>query len=131
MHTALRSVLYSDMFDMAKWSAETLSFGWPKDRRPSIHEGPMASSDEVVSSKEWRNLMIEGQGGEKKLLGVEMEAGGVCAAAERLRVPVCMLRVISDKADPSKTDNNWRPLGMKTLSNLIERLPFGKVLKLV
>lgn len=128
MHEALCNVLLSDVFDRNKWSTDALKHGWPADRRPSIHSGPMASSDEVVSSDQWRTMMIEGQGGERKLLGVEMEAGGVCAAAERARVPVCMLRVISDMADPSKADNEWRTLGMRTLASLIERVPFAEVL---
>ena len=132
MNDALDRVMHSELFDMTRWSNEACEkFEWPAGRRPSIHSGPMASSDEVVSSKQWRNIMIDGQGGEKKLLGVEMEAGGVCAAADRLRVPYCTPRVISDNADPSKADDRWRPLGMKTLANLIEQLPLGEVLKLV
>ncbi|MFT8245553.1 hypothetical protein [Roseomonas sp. BN140053] len=131
MHDGLTRVMHSHLFDIDAWSNEAVQLGWPKDRRPSVHSGPMASSDEVVSSKEWRNLMIEGQGGDRKLLGVEMEAGGVCAAAERLRIPISMLRAISDKADPSKADDNWRPLGMRTLASLLERLPFREVLELV
>jgi len=130
MHDALARVLQADVFDKNKWSTEACGLGWPDDRRPSIRSGPMASSDEVVSSDRWRAMMIEGQGGETKLLGVEMEAGGVCAAAERAGVKVCMLRAITDMADPSKTDNHWRPLGMKTLASLIERVPLGRVLDL-
>lgn len=88
----------------------------------------MASVDEVVSSNKWSGLMLEGPGGEKKLLGVEMEAGGVCAAAEHARVPVCMLRAISDNADPSKADDGWRKRGMGTIALLLERLPLDEVL---
>jgi nucleoside phosphorylase len=89
MNDALARVLHSDVFDSAKWSNDACElFEWPRDRRPSIHSGPMASSDDVVSSDRWRTMMIEGQGGDTKLLGVEMEAGGVCAAAERARVEV-------------------------------------------
>jgi nucleoside phosphorylase len=128
MNEVLWNVLNSHLFDMNKWSIEASDLGWPKDRRPSIHSGPMASADEVVSSNQWRTMMIEGKGGEPKLLGVEMEAGGVCAAAERARVPVCMLRVISDMADPSKKNNEWRPRGMRTLAHLIGRVPFVDVL---
>jgi nucleoside phosphorylase len=77
MNDALTRVLNSDVFDRAKWSNDACElFEWPKDRRPSIHSGTMASADEVVSSDRWRTMMIEGQGGETKLLGVEMEAGG-------------------------------------------------------
>ncbi len=128
MHDALVRVIQSDHFDQNGWSTAALEFGWPSDRRPSIHYGPMASSDEVVSSEEWRKKMLEGQGGETKLLGVEMEAGGVCATGRRRDVPVCMLRVISDNADPSKADDQWRALGMKTLSALLLRLPLSEVL---
>jgi nucleoside phosphorylase len=62
-----------------------------------------------------------------KLLGVEMEAGGVCAAAEKYSVKVCMLRAVSDNADPSKGDDKWRTIGMKALARLLAKLPFDAV----
>ena len=133
MSDALQRVLGSDVFDRQAWIKEALEssqFDWPEDRRPSIHSGPMASSDEVVSSDRWRGLMLEGTGGDKKLLGVEMEAGGVCAAADRYRVPYCMLRAISDKADPSKADNSWRKRGMGTIALLLDHLPLDQILEL-
>jgi nucleoside phosphorylase len=130
MDEALSRVLQST-FNVRDWSAAACDLGWPQDRRPSIHYGPMASADEVVSSAKWRNMLIEGQGGEKKLLGVEMEAGGVCASATLHRVPVSMLRAISDQADPSKADDKWRALGMNTLADLLHNLPLKQVLQLV
>lgn len=131
MDRALEQVIGSDTFDENKWSTEACGFGWPSDRRPSIHYGPVASVDEVVASDEWRKKMLSGEGGESKLLGVEMEAGGVCAAAVHEKVPFCMLRVISDQADPSKTDDKWRSIGMRTLALLVAQLPLAEVLEQV
>jgi nucleoside phosphorylase len=129
LSSALEAVVNSDRFDIPAWSTDALKFDWPADRRPSIHFGPVASADEVVSSDSWRNVMLDGKGGHEKLLGVEMEAGGVCAAAERHRIPVCMLRVVSDQADPAKADNSWRRRGMRTLACLLLRLPMTSVLE--
>jgi nucleoside phosphorylase len=130
MNDSLSRVIQSDAFDDKEWSFEACGLGWPDDRRPSIKYGLMASADEVISSDTLRIRMLEGAGGEKKLLGIEMEAGGVCAAADRRRVPYCMLRVISDQADPSKTDNEWRKLGMETIAHLLVKLPLDEVLRL-
>ncbi len=46
-------------------------------------------------------------------------------------VVLMAVRVISDNADPSKGDDKWRELGMKTLANLISKLPLTEVLKSV
>lgn len=124
MSDALSRVIRA--FDTRSWSNEACDLGWPDDRRPSIHYGLMASADEVISSNEWRARMLDA---DDKLLGIEMEAGGVCAAAERARVPYCMLRAISDQADPSKADNEWRKLGMQTIAHLLQRLPLEEVLR--
>lgn len=127
--TALRAVLSSDEFDEDDWSADAWKkHDWPKDQRPSLHFGPLASVDEVIASKPWRERML---GGHDKLLGVEMEAGGVCAAARRAKVPCSMLRVVSDNADPSKADDQWRKRGMRGLANLISRLPMEKVFEAI
>lgn len=106
-------------------------FGWPKNRRPSVWQGPLASADEVVASDDWRKNILTGKGGDPKLLGVEMEAGGVCAAARKFNVPVSMLRVISDQADPSKADDNWRKLGMATLADLLKSIGIAHVLEAI
>ncbi len=120
--------ILSDDLDKNAWSAQACeAFEWPSDRRPSIHSGFMASADEVVASDSWRGQILSGRGGESKLLGVEMEAGGVCAAARKANVPVSMLRVISDQADPAKADDAWRKRGMKTLADLLKHVSLAKV----
>jgi nucleoside phosphorylase len=125
---ALRAVLASHGFDEEGWSADAWKkYDWPKDERPSLHFGPLASVDEVIASKPWRERMLAGN---DKLLGVEMEAGGVCAAA-RGKVPCGMLRVVSDDADPSKADDQWRKRGMRGLANLLSRLPLEKVFEVL
>ena len=112
---ALRNVLSSDAFAMKEWS-DSIIEDWPKDRRPSVHYGPLTSVDEVVSSADWRGKLLSV---DDRLLGVEMEAGGVCAAAEKYNVKVCMVRAVSDNADPSKEDDKWRTIGMKALARLL------------
>ena len=82
----------------------------------------------MVASDEWRKQILEGKGGDPKLLGVEMEAGGVCAAARKDGSPVSMLRVVSDQADPAKADDHWRKLGMKTLADLLKHASLAKVI---
>lgn len=80
--------------------------------------------DEVVASHDWVDRIRRST---EKLLGVEMEAGGVCQAADVYRVPVAMLRAVSDNADPIKTDTTWRNRGMKTIATLLERIRFADV----
>ncbi len=124
---ALWNVLTSQDFDKAGWVDEATKVAeWPDDRRPSLHRGIITSVDEVVSSDEWREKLLKHGG---KLLGVEMEAGGVCAAAFKFKVPVSMLRAVSDKADPSKADDVWRKRGMKSLALLMSRLNLSAVLR--
>jgi nucleoside phosphorylase len=119
----------SDDFDTHGWSSRVAAeLEWESDRRPSLHYGPIGSADEVVASDPWRAQFLGGKGGEPKLLGVEMEAGGVCAAARRFKIPVSMLRVVSDQADPAKTDDHWRKLGMKTLADLIANMSVAKII---
>jgi nucleoside phosphorylase len=99
---------------------------WPKDRRPSLNFGPLASVDEVVASSDWQQKLLDSN---DKLLGVEMEAGGVCAAADAYRVPVAMLRAVSDNADPIKADTEWRKRGMITIATLLETVKLSDVIE--
>lgn len=98
---------------------------WPKGRRPTIHCGPIASLDEVVSSDDWvDNLLLAWP----TLVGVEMEAGGVCAAASCFNVPVAVIRGISDLANPAKSDDQWRRLAMKTIVHLFRQIEWNDIL---
>lgn len=126
---AIYSVATSRDFDLCAWEGKCREeFEWPKGRVPSIREGKIASADEVVASDEHRKKMVDSA---DKLLGVEMEAGGVCAAAKSFKIPVGVVRVVSDMADPSKGDDHWRRLGMKALAELIATIPFESVRKLL
>jgi nucleoside phosphorylase len=118
----LREYLQSGSFDHARWLAQVVEEEeWPEGLRPVIHYGAIASGDEVVSSLDWVERLTQAW---PMLLGVEMEAGGVCAAAERVNARVAVARVISDFADPAKADDAWRVRGMKTLANLLEFIDF-------
>ncbi|MES0863260.1 hypothetical protein ABLN87_12970 [Ruegeria sp. SCPT10] len=122
------SVAKSADFDIDDWEKYCRkNFDWPAGRVPSLKEGKIASVDEVVASDDHRAKMVAIV---DKLLGVEMEAGGVCAAAHKSSVPVSVLRVVSDMADPSKADDQWRATGMKTLAELVKRLPLRQVIDL-
>jgi nucleoside phosphorylase len=85
----------------ADWEQAARKEGeWPRGRVPAL--------DHLL--KAW-----------PKLKGVEMEAGGVCAAARELgNVPVTVIRGVSDLADPLKADDAWRRRSMKTLATLLE-----------
>lgn len=120
LESGLAHFLQSHEFDKEEWRTASIE-GWPEDKRPSLHYGSMTSLDEVVASDDWRTRLLENT---DKLLGVEMEAGGVCAAGKKYNVKISMLRVVSDSADPSKSDDNWRRLGMTTLAKLVSRIPF-------
>lgn len=129
LHHALRDLLQSDQFDEKSWQDEALEKAdWPADRRPSLHDGLLACVDEVIASEDTQKKLLANT---DKLLGVEMEAGGVCAAAERFSVPVSMLRVVSDNADPAKADDHWRKTGMKTMALLLQRFPWEQLLELL
>lgn len=125
---ALYSVAKSKKeFDEEKWGNDCrVDFEWPKGTTPSLWEGKIASVDEVVASTNHQKKLMASV---DKLLGVEMEAGGVCAAAKDFKVPFEVLRVVSDKAGPDKADDHWRKVGMKTLAELLKRLPLERVIE--
>lgn len=128
LEPSLAAVLRSSI-GATDWEKQAIDYAeWPADRRPSLHYGLVASVDEVIASDDWRHKL---QGATEKLLGVEMEAGGVCAAAEAFRVPVAMLRVVSDDADPIKADTVWRRRGMKTIVTLLDHVPFDEVFRII
>ncbi|OUI92545.1 5'-methylthioadenosine/S-adenosylhomocysteine nucleosidase family protein [Acetobacter indonesiensis] len=126
---AVYEIAQSHEFDLSTWASYSAAeFDWPRGRTPSLWEGKIASADEVVASDDHRQKMVASV---DKLYGIEMEAGGVCAAAAAFKVPVSVLRVVSDMADPSKADDKWRVTGMKTLAELLKRLPLDRVIALV
>jgi nucleoside phosphorylase len=81
--------------------------------------------DEVVTSIEHADAL---RGHYHKLAAVEMESGGVCAAAKHFDVPVAVIRCVSDQADPSKTDDVWRPRAMKTIISLLQFIDLPRML---
>lgn len=123
----LKTYLDSNRFNRAEW-AETahLAADWPEHLRPSIRHDTLTSVDEVVSSVDHAEELMRAI---PKLAGVEMEAGGVFAAARKLKVEVAVIRAISDKADPAKADNEWRKRAMKTIISLIEFIDLAKMLE--
>lgn len=124
---AVYEVANSSEFDRNAWALHSeAEFDWQKGRKPTLWEGKIASADEVVASNDLRKKMVDSV---DKLFGIEMEAGGVCAAAAAFKVPVSVLRVVSDMADPSKADDKWRKTGMKTLAELLNRLPLDRVIE--
>lgn len=119
LDTCLGEFVETDNFDEAAWKNEVSSeLEWPDGGNPKIHIGPLACVDEVVASDEWRETLRRAA---PKLHGVEMEAGGVCAAAARPRVPVIVTRGISDLADPMKSDDTWRLLAVGAVARLLRR----------
>jgi nucleoside phosphorylase len=108
----------SPQFSKTDWEYHVLQDAeWPAGKRPVIHSGVLASLDEVVSSAEWTKKLREAWPG---LMGVEMESGGVCAAAREKGVKVVVVRGVSDLADPAKSDTEWRRRAIKTVAHLLE-----------
>jgi nucleoside phosphorylase len=123
---ALERFTKSSSFNKSEWEqALVTSDRWPDGRRPYLQYGALASTDEVVSSHEWRQELRSAW---PKLLGVEMEAGGVCAAAERFGHKVTVIRGISDLADPRKSDDHWRRLAMRSVVAVIDAMLLSGVL---
>lgn len=113
-------------FDMDAWvPAAMKNAEWPPGLTPVVHYGTIASMDEVISSNKYIELLHAAW---PKLLGIEMEAGGVCATADEFDLRVDVIRGVSDLADPMKSDNEWRRRTMKTLAFLIERMNFDAIL---
>ena len=122
----LVAYLRSNLFDKSDWAEVAHKFAeWPPDLRPHIRNYPITSVDEVVTSIDHADAL---RGHYHKLAGVEMEAGGVCAAAKKHRVPVAAI-CVSDKADPSKTDDVWRPRAMKTILSLLQFIDLARMLE--
>lgn len=125
--TKLHEYLRSNLFNKTRWAEIAHEVAeWPEDLRPSIRYDALTSVDEVVSSIEHADALIAAI---PKLAGVEMEAGGVFAAALKHEVKCVVVRAISDKADPAKADNEWRKRAMKTIVSLLDHVDWDIVLK--
>lgn len=111
--------LDSSSFNRGEWEKEVIEIAeWPDGRRPTLRYERVASLDDVVASDKWRKALLDAT---PKLSGVEMEAGGICAAADKFQIRPCVLRGVSDLADPAKSDTRWRTIAIRTTANLIER----------
>ncbi len=78
--------------------------------RPAVHTGPIASGDKVIA---FDQVLQEYQAMWPKLIGVEMEAGGVASAAFQApsRPGFFMVRGVADLADKAKGSaavEKWR-----------------------
>jgi nucleoside phosphorylase/CheY-like chemotaxis protein len=114
----VRKGLDHSAFKSDKWGLRVAKEGaWNVGTYPAVRFGPIASVDEVVSSNARRSVLLSTW---PKLVGVEMEAGGVCAAAERFGVPVDVIRGVSDLADADKTDDDWRRKALIAAARLVE-----------
>lgn len=89
----------------------SISVSRPKEGDPAVHCGTIASGGDVVAHA---GTMAQLRSTWPKLVGVEMEGGGVAtalhAAFERPRF--LMVRGVSDLADPNKNKRStaaWRP----------------------
>lgn len=116
----------SSSFDHEKWEKAIISAeAWPQGRRPYLLHGPLACTDEIVSSDAWRAELIAAWA---KLQGIEMESGGACAAAAEFGQKVSVIRAVSDLADPRKSDDQWRRLGMRAVAHTIDALLASQLL---
>ena len=78
----------------------------PQPGKSQCHIGPVATGDKVVAVKE---VIEQYRNDWPKLIGIEMEAGGVASAAfQSAQQPgFLMIRGVSDRADENKNDK-WR-----------------------
>ena len=129
----VKNYLCSPEFDKDCWQSEVAeAAGWPTGNRPQILYGTLASSDAVVASQEW----VSGVAGHilelwPDLLGVEMEAGGVCAVAEEFGVQISVVRCVADYANPAKSDDEWRQRAITTLGHLLQSLDFEALVEVL
>jgi nucleoside phosphorylase len=115
-------------FDEMQWAVKArASEGWQsKDRQfPLLRVGNVVCVDEVVSSDEWIAALRQV---EPKALAIEMESGGVAAALEEFDLRPTVVRGVSDLADPSKADDAWRGIAIRTVANLIESIDMKECL---
>ena len=105
-----RLLMFAKTFSATSWSDRVAELR-PAAGTPSIHFGPILSGDKILADdcilgrykREW-----------PKLVGVEMEAGGVASASAQNSPPTgfFMVRAISDFADEHKNSDEvalWRP----------------------
>jgi nucleoside phosphorylase len=112
-------------FNKRSWQQEIVDKAdWPRGRHPEIYYGSISSMDEVVASTAWVDRLLEAF---PKLLGIEMEAGGVCAAAAAHNMRAAVIRGISDLAGPTKSDDEWRTRAMRTVTHLLRNIDFASI----
>ena len=116
-------------FDKRSWASRTAEEAeWPAGRHPQLLTGnALVCGDEVVASAEHRAALLRAW---PQARGVEMESGGVVAAVRAIAssLPVFHVRVVTDMADPAKTDTAWRGVGAKTLATFIQDVNWPSVL---
>lgn len=100
-----RLLNWAQAFKGNRW--QRVATKWrPLDGRPRPIVGPIATGDKVIASEQYVAWLMEHW---SKLVGLEMEAGGVIASAHQsaLRPGFFMIRGVSDLADADK-DKRWR-----------------------
>lgn len=117
-------------FGEAAWAQSAAAdHGWPEGRVPYLRiGGQLACVDDVVADEVYQDKLLDGW---DKLDGVEMEAGGVLAAARELSngTPVVVIRSVTDFADPAKADTEWRRRVILTIASLIEGVEWGALVE--
>lgn len=116
----LEEFVNSDLFNTGEWQISCAKNRYlpAKGYIPTIHAGPITSIDEVVSDDDWRASLLKAS---PKLLGVEMEAAGVCAALKKIDYrPPIVVRGVSDHANPAKSDDGWRQAAMDHAVSIVE-----------
>lgn len=87
-HYNLDPAIHGRLRDLADAQGEDIQFGI------------ILSGEKLVDNKAFRDSLLEI---EPEAIGGEMEAAGVCAAAERARVPWVIVKAICDFADGNKS----------------------------
>jgi nucleoside phosphorylase len=124
---------------LERWVADVnalrpeLDLGGPEAMRwgtrdPKIHLGHLASGDILAGSSRYGDWLKQR---DRKLLAVEMEAGGAAQAAHEREVPLLVIRGVSDFADERKSaldkgkgwpPGAWRDFAARSAAHLLALL---------
>jgi len=93
----------------------------------NIIKNPISCCDSVIKDEEWIQSILKIH---PNIAGIEMESGGVCMAVDKFeqkykyKIPISIMRGVSDLSNPYKADDEWRIKSMVAVTSLIETIKF-------
>jgi nucleoside phosphorylase len=128
--SSILSYFKSNIFNEQDWSSTVIlqdKFDWDKGLKPYIlcEKARLVSTDEILMDQDYVDKLTNEY---PDTVGVEMESGGVFAAAKQFDIDVLTIRGISDSSDAEKEDDKWRKLAMRGVSLLIKNIDYKTLL---